>query len=33
VEDAVLGSTEVGVAARDRELPSELAAALPGSIA
>lgn len=30
VEDSVLGTTECAVAARDRELPAELAAALPG---
>jgi translation initiation factor 2B subunit (eIF-2B alpha/beta/delta family) len=30
VEDAVLGPTELAIAARDRELPPELAAALPG---
>ena len=29
VEDGVLGVTECAVAAKDRELPAELAAALP----
>lgn len=30
VEDSVLGASEAGIAARDRELPGVLAAALPG---